>query len=98
MRRGDTLDSVIRRSTKGTPFREDVLRKAFVAVNAEMFPRAIPKKLPAGVSLRVPSNDDILAMLDMLPPPPPAAAPAPVVPERGPDPGMLERKNWVRYP
>lgn len=84
---GDTLDKVIRQTMGDSPFNMDVLRQAFIQQNPQAFTKGTPKYLMAGAVVRVPTQDDLLRRVS-----------GGVKPLYGPDPGMMERKNWVRYP
>jgi Tfp pilus assembly protein FimV len=85
---GDTLDKVIRQTMSDSPFKIEVLRQAFIQQNPQAFTKGSSKVLMAGTVLKVPSQDDLMRRV----------AGGNVKPVYGPDPGMMERKNWVRYP
>lgn len=85
---GDTLDKVIRQTMGDSPFKIEVLRQAFIQQNPQAFTKTSPRFLMAGAVLKVPSQDDLMRRVT-------GANPKPVY---GPDPGMMERKNWVHYP
>ena len=85
---GDTLDKVIRQTMGDSPFNMDVLRQAFMQQNPQAFTKGSPKYLMAGAVVRVPTQDDLMRRVSG----------ANAKPVYGPDPGMMERKNWVRYP
>jgi hypothetical protein len=97
-RRGESLDRVIARTLRDSPFRVEVLRESFMRLNRSAFPRGTPNSLVAGATLVVPTPADVLAIVDphrqWSAPPAPAAAPvraATPAPE-------AERRNWIRYP
>jgi Tfp pilus assembly protein FimV len=85
---GDTLDKVIRQTMGDSPFKIEVLRQAFIQQNPQAFTKGSPKFLMAGAVLKVPNQEDVLRRM----------AGVNAKPVYGPDPGMMERKNWVRYP
>ena len=85
---GDTLDKVIRQTMGDSPFKIEVLRQAFIQQNPQAFTKGSPKFLMAGAVVRVPTQDDLMRRV----------AGVNAKPVYGPDPGMMERKNWVRYP
>ena len=82
VRRGDTLDNIIRRLMPGVGRPSKALRAAFVQANPQAFPRQSPHYLKAGVVLRVPGAATTGG-------PSPAAAP-------GND--AQARRHWVRFP
>jgi hypothetical protein len=94
VRRGESLARIVRAHFKGSPFREDFIYKAFVAMNTEAFPRKTHHVVTAGASLRVPTHADLLAMAEGQSP---AAA-------QGSGMGAAarttteQRKQWVRFP
>lgn len=101
VQRGETLDRVIARTLRDSPFRVEVLREAYLRVNRGAFPRGSPHTLAAGATLAVPNVADVLGVVDPQrqmfappapPPPPPAAARA-----TGPTP-EADRRSWIRYP
>jgi Tfp pilus assembly protein FimV len=85
---GDTLDKVIRQTMGDSPFNMDVLRQAFIQQNPQAFTKGSPKYLMAGAVVKVPTQDEVMRRISG----------ANAKPAYGPDPGMMERKNWVRYP
>ena len=85
---GDTLDKVIRQTMGDSPFKIEILRQAFIQQNPQAFTKGSSKVLMAGAVLRVPSQDDLMRRVSG----------ANAKPAYGPDLGMMERKNWVRYP
>lgn len=96
VRPGETLDRVIARTLKDSPFRVEVLREAFVSLNRGRFPRGTPHRVAAGATLLVPTLSDVLSVVDPQPQQP--AASAMVQPKStGPTP-EADRRNWVRYP
>lgn len=113
VRRGDTLDTVIRRAGRDLPFRDDIVRKAFVTLNPDAFMQGSPHRLNAGASLRVPTTEDVLVMLNLVPSRAqptgstmhsagsaggaPGAYPPGAV-AHAPDPQAMERRRWIRYP
>lgn len=59
VRRGETLDMVIRKVAPNSPIQRDVLRQAFVKANPHAFRRNNPNWMYAGVVLKVPDVDDL---------------------------------------
>ncbi len=59
VRRGETLDMVIRKVAPNSPLQRDLLRKAFVRANPHAFRRNNPNWMYAGVVLKVPDIDDL---------------------------------------
>lgn len=95
VRRGENLARIVRVHFKGTPFRDDFIFKAFVALNPEAFPRKTHHLVTAGASLQVPTHSDLMAMANGAAPAPSgqgSAAPASSAAAPG------QRNNWVRFP
>ena len=88
----DTLDAVIRRTHRGSPFRDDLLRRAFVQLNPAAFERGSPHALLAGAELQVPTVADVLALAGIALPRPPEPETRPVRDSAD------EMRQWVRYP
>lgn len=59
VRRGETLDMVIRKVAPNSPIHRDLLRQAFVKANPHAFRRNNPNWMYAGVALKVPDVDDL---------------------------------------
>lgn len=59
VRRGETLDMVIRKVAPNSPLQRDLLRKAFVRANPHAFRRNNPNWMYAGVVLKLPDIDDL---------------------------------------
>ena len=59
VRRGQTLDMVIRKVASNSPIQRDLLRQAFVKANPHAFRRGNPNWMYAGVVLKVPDVDDL---------------------------------------
>jgi Tfp pilus assembly protein FimV len=103
VRPGETLDGIIRRTLAESPYKETWLRRAFVQLNPAAFERGNTHRLKAGAVLLVPTDGDVLALLD-------DGRPAPGVPSAastgaGTSAGMSqapsaadERRKWVRFP
>lgn len=105
VQRGETLDTIMRRTVKSLPFRDEAVRKAFIDLNPHAFVQGSPHRLQAGAQLRVPSLEDVLVSTKLIPARPalaPTATPrtedAHHASATGPDPRAMERKHWVRYP
>lgn len=93
VRPGETLDRVIQRTLRDSPFRNELLRDAFVRLNRSAFPRGTPHWLLAGSVLQVPTPADLLLQVDPRWWPAPAQG-APVTPAST----ASQRRDWVRYP
>jgi Tfp pilus assembly protein FimV len=93
VRPGETLDRVIQRTLRDSPYRTELLRDAFVRLNRGAFPRGTPHWVQAGSVLQVPSPADLMLQVD------PRWWPAPVhdAPATAAA-APSERRNWVRYP
>jgi len=63
VRTGDTLDDIIFRAIGETPIRKNILRDAFVSANPNSFRNGNPNYLLAGLRLRIPDAEDIVALL-----------------------------------
>ena len=59
VRRGETLDMVIRKVAPNSPLQRSLLRQAFVKANPHAFRRNNPNWMYAGVVLKVPDIDDL---------------------------------------
>jgi len=59
VRRGETLDMVIRKVAPNSPLQRSLLRQAFVKVNPHAFRRNNPNWMYAGAVLKVPDIDDL---------------------------------------
>lgn len=59
VRRGETLDMVIRKVAPNSSLQRDLLRQAFVKANPHAFRRNNPNWMYAGVMLKVPDIDDL---------------------------------------
>ncbi len=99
VKRGETLDRLIRRTLPDVPLHPDFLRKAFVNLNPQVFPSGSPHQMRSGASLKVPS---LPALRQMMMSQHPSAAPLLLGAE-----GQMEHKTaadpndqrrWVRYP
>jgi hypothetical protein len=99
VKRGETLDRVIRRALPDVPLHPDFLRKAFVSLNPQVFPSGSPHQMRSGASLKVPS---LPALRQMMMSQHPSAAPLLLGAE-----GQMEHKTaadpndqrrWVRFP
>ncbi len=93
VRPGETLDRVIQRTLRDSPFRLELLRDAFVRLNRSAFPRGTPHWLTAGSVLQVPTPADLMSQVD----PRWWPAPAQAEPALASSP-QSDRRNWVRYP
>ena len=86
VRRGETLDMVIRKVAPNSPLQRDLLRKAFVRANPHAFRRNNPNWLYAGVVLKVPDIDDLRRVV--------FKDPRATLKKNVSD----EKAGWVRYP
>ena len=59
VRRGETLDMVIRKVAPNSPLQRNLLRQAFVKANPHAFRRNNPNWMYAGAILKVPDIDDL---------------------------------------
>jgi Tfp pilus assembly protein FimV len=95
VRKGETLVRIVRAHFKDSPFRDDFIYKAFVAMNPEVFPRKTHHVLTAGASLQVPTHGDLMAMAE-------GQSPATLGQgEHAASSGAgnpAQRKHWVRFP
>jgi Tfp pilus assembly protein FimV len=104
VRAGETLDAVIRRNLADSPYKEALLRRAFVQINPAAFERGNTNRLKAGAVLLVPTDGDVLALLD-------ESRPVQVFPSAAGSAGASagagapqassaadERRKWVRFP
>jgi Tfp pilus assembly protein FimV len=64
VRRGESFARIVRAQLKRSPFSEDFIYKAFVALNPEAFPRKTHHVVTAGASLKVPTHADLVAMAE----------------------------------
>lgn len=85
IQRGDTLDSIIQRLVGDTAIKKRWLREAFVQANPQSFRNRNPNFLYAGEHLRVPTADDIMALM--------FDTSAPQMQNR-----RAPRDNWVHFP
>lgn len=83
VRPGDTLDSLIQRSFSGSGIRRDFLRQAFVAANPRAFRNGNPNWMLAGVSLRIPTQQDLLKV---------------VFEDPAQFDRRTSQRDWIRYP
>jgi Tfp pilus assembly protein FimV len=94
VRRGETLARIVRTHFKGSPFRDDFIYKAFVALNPEAFPRKTHHVVTAGASLRMPTHAELMAMAEGQSPAGAQGSTVGVSARNAPD----QRKQWVRFP
>lgn len=79
---GDTLDHIIKISMAKSGIKTEFLRRAFVQANPEAFRSGNPNWLIAGREIRIPTADDVLALIFVSPPM--------SIPQ--------STKNWIRFP
>lgn len=87
--RGETLDRLIARVMPRQGFNIKTVRRAFVKLNPDAFPRGTPHYMKAGVTLQVPTAGDLDAMQSGQDLDPRLATAAR---------GAEDRHDWVRYP
>ena len=102
--RGDTVDRLLRRHLGNTAFSMSYVRQALVRLNPAAFPSGNVHRLEAGITLLVPTEQTLVALLKS---DKPSAFTAQVGQAGTDDGGMAgqpasqwarEQKNWVRYP
>lgn len=59
LQRSETLDSLIHRQFAGTPFKDEVLRRALAQLNPQTVPNAANNLLKRGSTLVLPSTEDL---------------------------------------
>lgn len=96
VRKGESLVRIVRAHFKGSPFREDFIYKAFVALNPEAFPRKTHHVVTAGASLQVPTHADLMAMAEGQSPT--SAGQGVYATSSSAANPATQRKHWVRYP
>ena len=79
---GDTLDEIIELIMSESGVKKSFIRQAFVRANPSAFRSGNPNWLIAGREIRVPTADDVLALIFVTPPK--------SINE--------STKNWVKYP
>ena len=79
---GDTLDEIIELIMSESGVKKSFIRQAFVQANPSAFRSGNPNWLIAGREIRVPTADDVLALIFVTPPK--------SINE--------STKNWVKYP
>ena len=87
---GDTLDKVVQKTMASSPLKNEVLREALVASNAQVLPSGRNPRLVPGTVLQLPDPDTVLRTVLGPAAPPHDAAPAGGAGE--------QRRRWVRYP
>ena len=60
---GDTLDRIINLTMPNSRIRRSFLRQAFVQANPRAFRSSNPNRLIAGVDIRLPTAEDVLALI-----------------------------------
>ncbi len=97
VKKGETLDAVIRKSLPApvvSTFRIEALRSAFFRLNTKAFPEAKIRRLTEGSVLTVPSTDDLMfEAFGVMPSSTVAEPSAKVAVPQGPD-----KRTWIRYP
>lgn len=97
VQRGETLDRLIRRALPNIPLHPDFLRKAFVQVNPQVFPKGAAHAMRSGTTLSVPHAEDLRQMLALQHPEFMAlwAKSEPAVQAEN---EATDKRRWVRYP
>jgi hypothetical protein len=90
VKRGDTLEKLVKTHLKHLPFRQDILAEALVARNPGAFKGTKSRTPVIGAVLVLPSADDYATVIFG-----PEARPSPA--EEAPEP-VDPRRGWVRYP
>lgn len=103
VQRGDTLDLIIRRHFRQSPFAVAFLRKAFMLLNPAAFPRGMPHLITAGAYLEVPSQQDLVLLLKAewdgsVPHAQDWADVGPDYRQEQPSAADTSRQHWVRFP
>ncbi len=99
VKRGETLDRVIRRALPDVPLHPDFLRKAFVSLNPQVFPSGSPHQMRSGASLKVPSLPALRQMmLNHYPGTAPLLNEAEDQAQEKATSGHNDQRRWVRYP
>lgn len=97
VKKGETLDAVIRKSLPApvlSTFRIEALRSAFFKLNTKTFPEGKVRRLTEGSVLVVPSTDDLMFEAFGVMPSTASAEPvSKVALPQGPD-----KRTWIRYP
>lgn len=93
VKRGETMARIARAHFKDSPFSNDFIYKAFVALNPGAFPRKTHNIVTAGASLQVPTTADLMAMVEGNSPSGATSAGA-AASHSSPS----QQKNWVRFP
>lgn len=91
VQRGETLDRIIRKTMPGSVLSMAVLRKAFVALNPQAFPRGTAHIILANAVLQVPTIDDLRAMAN-------GQALTASSDASGDGYASSDKRKWVRFP
>lgn len=94
VKRGETMSRIVRAHFKDSPFSNDFIYKAFVALNPQAFPRKTHNIVTAGASLQVPTTADLIAMVGGSTPASGSSASATAAAQSSSSP----QQNWVRFP
>lgn len=87
---GDTLDRVVAKAMTGSPLKNEVLREALVAANAQVLPAGKNPRLVPGTVLTLPDPEAVLRNLA-------SSVSASAEPQLAPASGD-SRRRWVRFP
>lgn len=94
VKRGETMSRIVRAHFKGSPFSNDLIYKAFVALNPEAFPRKTHNIVRAGARLQVPTTADLIAMVGGSTP----ASASGVNATSADHNASSQQQNWIRFP
>jgi Tfp pilus assembly protein FimV len=105
VKRGDTVDRLLRRHLGDTAFSMSYLRQAVIRLNPSAFPTGNIHRLESGITLLVPTEQTLVALLKR---DKPGAFAAPqnkndgqgysAAQDQTPAQRITEQKNWIRYP
>ena len=105
VKKGDTLDKVVQKTLGDSPLKSEILKREIIALNPDAFTKGSQKILKSGVTLTLPSNDDLLrSQLGMAQSSSQQGSHKQFVGyETYPDviinpQGMEKRKSWVQFP
>lgn len=93
VKRGETMARIVRAHFKNSPFSNDFIYKAFVALNPGAFPRKTHNIVTAGASLQVPTTADLMAMVEGH-----SHSGATSAGAAASHSSPSQQKNWVRFP
>ena len=95
---GETLDRIIRARLPQAPFKNELIRRAFMDLNPSAFPLGTPHMIPAGAVLSVPTPEQIRQSALSKNPHLGAYLGSQDADEPTPRKGKEDRRKWVRFP